>query len=77
MNMRTVRIMLIMRGGNDTLQMMKQTESATTKVNMVYPNTLLGRIDVFWHKHQFKNRTVAVLWLIKAALDAKLAPKGE
>ena len=38
---------------------------------------LLKRIDEFRFKHRFESRAGAIKWLLKAALDAKLVPKGE
>ena len=38
---------------------------------------LTRELDRFKTEHQFASRTEAIRWLIKAALDAKLAPKGE
>jgi metal-responsive CopG/Arc/MetJ family transcriptional regulator len=46
-------------------------------VHMRLEPTLLKRLDDFRFKHRFASRTESVRWLIKAALDAKLAPKGE
>jgi hypothetical protein len=51
------------------------TGGETAKVNMVYPADLLKRIDSFWHKHQFKNRTAAVLWLLDWALSQGAKPR--
>ncbi|MEX2264115.1 MAG: hypothetical protein WD696_19330 [Bryobacteraceae bacterium] len=38
---------------------------------------LLKRVDDFRFKHRFDSRAAAIKWLLKAALDAKLMPKGE
>ena len=46
-------------------------------INFYIEPELLDRIESFWHKHKFNNRADAIRWLIKSALDAKLAPKGE
>lgn len=46
-------------------------------LNFYIDKELLDRVDNFWHKHRFQTRAEAVRWLIKASLDAKLAPKGE
>jgi metal-responsive CopG/Arc/MetJ family transcriptional regulator len=46
-------------------------------VNISFAAALLKRIDDFRFKHRFDNRTDAIRWLLQAALDAKLAPKGE
>lgn len=46
-------------------------------LNFFIDKELLDRIDTFWHKFRFKTRAEAIRWLLKAALDAKLAPKGE
>jgi hypothetical protein len=45
-------------------------------VHMRMDAAILKRVDDFRFKHRFESRTEAVRWLIKAALDAKLAPKG-
>jgi len=38
----------------------------------------LKRLEDFRFKHRFESRSEAARWLMKAALDAKLAPqKGE
>jgi hypothetical protein len=46
-------------------------------LNFYIEQDLLDRVEGFWHKHRFKTRAEAIRWLIKAALDAKLVPKGE
>lgn len=46
-------------------------------VNVLFDGKTLTRIDDFRFKNRFQSRTEAIRWLIKAALDAKLAPKGE
>ena len=46
-------------------------------INFYIEEKLLDRIEGFWHKHKFNNRAEGIRWLIKAALDARLAPKGE
>ena len=46
-------------------------------VNIAFDEKLLSRVDDFRFKNRFASRTEAIRWLIKAALDAKLAPKGE
>jgi metal-responsive CopG/Arc/MetJ family transcriptional regulator len=46
-------------------------------INIAFDDKLLTRIDDFRFKQRFASRTEAIRWLIKAALDAKLAPKGE
>jgi hypothetical protein len=40
-------------------------------------DTLLAQVEDFRFKHRFKSRGEAARWLLKAALDAKLATKGE
>lgn len=51
--------------------------SAKPFLSFLIDEELLDRINVFWHKHKFGTRAEAIRWLIKAALEAKLAPKGE
>jgi metal-responsive CopG/Arc/MetJ family transcriptional regulator len=46
-------------------------------VNVLFDEKLLSRVDDFRFKSRFASRTEAIRWLLKAALDAKLAPKGE
>ena len=46
-------------------------------VNVLFDDKLLSRVDDFRFKHRFASRTEAIRWLLKAALDQKLAPKGE
>ena len=46
-------------------------------VNISFDLALLKRIEDFRFKNRFENRTDAIRWLLKAALDAKLAPKAE
>ena len=46
-------------------------------VNISFEEKLLARIDDFRFKYRFASRTEALRWLITAALDHKLAPKGE
>ena len=46
-------------------------------VNVLFEEKLLSRVDDFRFKNRFASRTEAIRWLIKAALDAKLSPKGE
>ncbi|MGA2268138.1 MAG: hypothetical protein ABSH44_06665 [Bryobacteraceae bacterium] len=38
---------------------------------------LLKRLEDFRFRHRFQSRSEAARWLMKAALDAKLAPKEE
>jgi metal-responsive CopG/Arc/MetJ family transcriptional regulator len=52
-------------------------ETAKQFVNIAFDEKLLSRIDDFRFKHRFPSRVEAIRWLIKAAMDAKLAPKGE
>jgi metal-responsive CopG/Arc/MetJ family transcriptional regulator len=51
--------------------------SSKPLLNFFIDQELLDKIGVFWHKHKFKTRSEAIRWLLKAALDAKLVPKGE
>ena len=46
-------------------------------VHMLLETPILKRLDDFRFKHRFASRTEAIRWLLKAALEAKLAPKGE
>jgi len=46
-------------------------------VHMRLDQALLKRLDDFRFKHRFESRSEAARWLMRAALDAKLAPKGE
>ena len=46
-------------------------------VHLLIEKPLLKRLDDFRFKGRFESRTDAIKWLLKAALDAKLAPKGE
>jgi metal-responsive CopG/Arc/MetJ family transcriptional regulator len=46
-------------------------------VNILFEEKLLSRIDDFRFKYRFPSRTEALRWLVKAALEAKLAPKGD
>jgi hypothetical protein len=81
--MRTMRIAIKQRGILAITMKHPAGAAESAKINMVYPLILLRRIDTFWHKHQFKNRTAAILWLLdwalsqKPAPDTKSAPKAE
>ena len=46
-------------------------------LNFVIEPELLKRVDDWRYKHRFPTRAAAIKWLLKAALDAKLTPKGE
>ena len=46
-------------------------------LHFVIERGLLKRIDDFRFKHRFTSRAAAITWLLKAALDAKIVPKGE
>jgi metal-responsive CopG/Arc/MetJ family transcriptional regulator len=46
-------------------------------VHMRLDQTLLKRLDDFRFRYRFESRSEAARWLMKTALDAKLAPKGE
>ena len=46
-------------------------------VHILMDDAMLRKLDDFRFKHRFESRTESVRWLLKAALDAKLAPKGE
>ena len=45
-------------------------------MNFVIKPELLKRVDDFRFKQRFASRAAAIKWLLEAALDAKLAPKG-
>ena len=51
--------------------------SAKPFLSFLIDEELLDRLNTFWHKHKFATRAEAIRWLLRAALDAKLAPKGE
>jgi hypothetical protein len=44
-------------------------------LHFVVPGDLLKRIDDFRFKYRFPSRSAAILWMVKAVLDKKLAPK--
>jgi metal-responsive CopG/Arc/MetJ family transcriptional regulator len=44
-------------------------------IHMLYEVALLKRVDDFRFRHRFPSRAEAIRWLVKTALDAKLAPK--
>ena len=44
-------------------------------LNFSIDPALLKRLDDYWHKYHFKNRAVAVKFLIDAAMKANLTPK--
>jgi metal-responsive CopG/Arc/MetJ family transcriptional regulator len=46
-------------------------------VHMRLDQALLKRLEDFRFKHRFESRSAAARWLMKAALDAKMTPKGE
>jgi len=53
-------------------------ETEKQYVNVLFEDKLLAKIDDFRFKFRFASRTEAIRWLLRAALDAKLAPaKGE
>ena len=45
-------------------------------VNVLFEEKLLLRVDDFRFKNRFASRTVAIRWLIRAALDQKFATEG-
>jgi len=47
------------------------------QVHLLLEKPLLKRVDDFRFKGRFESRTDTIRWLLKAALDAKLTPKGE
>jgi metal-responsive CopG/Arc/MetJ family transcriptional regulator len=56
---------------------MPQTTEEKQLVHMRLDRALLKRLDDFRFKHRFESRSEAARWLMKAALDAKMTPKGE
>ena len=46
-------------------------------IHMRIGQVLLRKLDDCRFKHRFESRSEAARWLMKAALNAKLAPKGE
>jgi len=57
---------------------MEQAANGKQLVHMRLDQALLKRLEDFRFKHRFESRSEAARWLMKAALDAKLAPqKGE
>ena len=56
---------------------MAAAEDDKQMVHMRLGQPLLKRLDDFRFKKRFASRSEAARWLMKAALDAKLAPKGE
>jgi len=46
-------------------------------VHMRLDQQLLKRLDDFRFRRRFESRSEAARWLMKAALDQKLAPKAE
>lgn len=49
-------------------------KNETQFIHIIVDMPLLKRVDDFRFDGRFKTRTEAVRWLLKAALDAKLAP---
>ena len=45
-------------------------------MNVLFEEKLLSRVDDFRFKNRFPSRTVAIRWLIRAALDQKFATGG-
>jgi metal-responsive CopG/Arc/MetJ family transcriptional regulator len=45
-------------------------------IHLRIDQALLKKLDDFRFKHRFESRSETARWLMKAALDAKLAPKG-
>jgi len=56
---------------------MKNTPKKMRVFNMYVDQPLLDRIDNFRFKHRLDSRSEAVRWLVKAALDQKLAPEKQ
>ena len=46
-------------------------------IHLRIDQALLRKLDDFRFKKRFESRSEAARWLMKAALDAKLAPKGK
>jgi metal-responsive CopG/Arc/MetJ family transcriptional regulator len=56
--------------------MEKQSEESQL-VHLRLDQALLKRLDDFRFRQRFESRSEAARWLMKAALEAKLTPKGE
>ena len=56
---------------------MADDKDVVQMIHMRVDASLLKRLDDFRFKQRFESRSEAARWLMKAALDAKLAPKGE
>jgi hypothetical protein len=56
--------------------LMAEVQRDKQMVHMLFDDALLERIDAFWHDNRFRARAEAVRWLIRAALDKKLAPSA-
>ncbi len=54
-----------------------ETKAKKQYVNVLFDEKLLSRVDDFRFRNRIASRTEAIRWLIKAALDQKLTPKGE
>jgi metal-responsive CopG/Arc/MetJ family transcriptional regulator len=46
-------------------------------IHMRIDQALLKKLDDFRFKHRFESRSEVARWLMKSALEARLAPKGE
>jgi metal-responsive CopG/Arc/MetJ family transcriptional regulator len=56
---------------------MARIEADKRLIHMWLDQALLKRLEDFRFKNRFESRSEAVRWLMKAALEARLAPKGE
>jgi hypothetical protein len=46
-------------------------------ISLLLEESVLAEIDDFRFENRFESRTAALRWLIRAALDRKLTPKGK
>ena len=56
---------------------MAQVEDERQMIHLRLDRVLLKRLDDFRFRHRFESRSEAARWLMKAALEEKLTPKGE
>lgn len=48
--------------------------SSKPQLRFVIDKKLLAQVDRYWHKHGFKSRSAAIIWLIRFALRYDPAP---
>lgn len=53
--------------------------SAKPRVTFVAAPILIKRLDKFWHRHEFRSRSEAIIWMIEYVLREKpdVPPKEE